>query len=130
MINSSLHQNIIAAEGGWIVTAILDIDNCINAVFDEKGYFFFRKKLDLAIEHFKKNGQNVTLKKVHRFLADEVWRKLGITGIIYDDLPSNRRDKNRIHSEIPDLYYKKRIQVVIFDLRNIYDFSLVLEEQS
>jgi len=75
-------------------------------------------------------GQDVDLQKVHRFLSDNIWKKMGIEGIIYDDLPSNPRHKGRVYSEIPDLYYKKRIQVVIFDLKNIRDFSIFFEEQS
>jgi len=113
-----------------IYSAYLDIANCINAVFDEEGYFFFRKKVEIAILHFLNNGQDVSLKKVHRFLAENVWQKMGVTGIIYDDIPTNPRIKNRVYSEIPDLYYKKRIQIVIFDLGNIFKFSIVLEEQT
>ena len=54
---------------------------------------------------------------------------LGITGIIYDDKPTNPKNKNRVYSEIPDLYYKKRIQVVLFNLKNISNFELYLENQ-
>ncbi|MCC7467224.1 MAG: hypothetical protein IT261_13180 [Saprospiraceae bacterium] len=113
-----------------IYVAHLDISHCINAVFDENGYFFFKEKIEQTISFFKERGIDISLKKVHRFLADEVWRELGVTGIIYDDIPINKRDNTRIHSEIPDLYYNKRIQVVIFDLEHITDFSVLLEEQT
>ena len=113
-----------------IYHAEIDISKSINAVFSEEGYFFFREKIEEAISYFRDKGQSVTLQKVHRFLADNIWHKLGVTGIIYDDKPSNRIDKNRYYSEIPDLYYKKRIQIVIFSLENIRNFELFLEEQS
>ncbi len=113
-----------------IYRASLDVEKCINAVFDEEGYFFFRRKVESTIRYFSENDQEVTLQKVHRFLADNVWRKLGVTGIIYDDLPSNPRNKDRIYSEIPNLYYKKRIQVVLFETKNIHNFSITLQEQS
>ena len=58
---------------------------------------------------------DVTLDKVHRFLADKVWPELEITGIIYDDLPHNVPAKARLYSEIKPLYYKKRIQIVVFN---------------
>ena len=74
-------------------------------------------------------GKVVTLDAIHRYLGDNVWPALGITGIIYDDKPVNPRDKNRVYSEIPDLYYKKRIQVIIFNLKNISNFKLFLENQ-
>ena len=60
-----------------------------------------------------------------------MWPSLNIWGIIYDDKPSNplkKRDRN--YSQIPDLYYKKRIQVVSFKLENIHNFALYLDEQS
>lgn len=114
-----------------IYRALLDVENCINAVFDEEGYFYFREKIESTIQHFLDNGKNVDLQKVHRFLAENVWQRMGITGIIYDDIPSNPRHKSeRIYSKIPDLYYKKRIQVVMFDIKTICNFSIALEEQS
>lgn len=113
-----------------VYQAELDIENCINAVFDEEGYFFLREKIEYALGFLQRSGKEITLQKVHRFLADNFWGSLGVTGIIYDDKPSNPAYKRRIYSEIPDLYYKKRIQVVLFNTRNIHNFELVLEEQS
>ena len=112
-----------------IYKAFLKIDQCINAVFDEEGYFFFRGKIEETIDYFNRNGQQVTLERVNRFLADNIWPTLGVEGIIYDDKPTNPRQSDRIYSEIPDLYYKKRIQVVLFNLANICNFELLLEEQ-
>jgi hypothetical protein len=112
-----------------IYKALLKTDQCINAVFDEEGYFFFRKKIEETIDYFVKNGQPAILERVNRFLADNIWPALGVEGIIYDDKPTNPKQSDRIYSEIPDLYYKKRIQVVLFNLANIYNFELFLEEQ-
>jgi len=95
----------------------------------EEGYFFFREKVEEAIEHFKKNHKPVTLAQVNRFLADNIWPDLGVEGILYDDKPINSWKTDRVYSEIPDLYYKKRIQVVLFKLINICNFELLLEEQ-
>ena len=110
-----------------IYCADLNIDNCINTVFDEKGYDLFIKKIEEAILFFKSKREPFSLETVNRYLVEKVWMKLGIAGIIYDDKPTNPRNKNRIYSEIPDLYYKKRIQAVIFDLKNICNFELYLE---
>lgn len=112
-----------------IYKAALNVDKCINAVFDEEGYFFLRNKIEETINHFKKINQAVTLEQVNRFLADKIWPELGVDGIIYDDKPRNPHKSDRIYSEIPELYYKKRIQVVLFNLSNIYNFELLLEEQ-
>ena len=70
-----------------------------------------------------------TLEMVNTFLARNVWQTYKIECIIYDDKPTNKPKKNLIYSEIPDLYYNKRIQVVVFDLKNISNFELYLKNQ-
>ena len=122
-----------------IYSAHLDTENCINTVFNEEHYFFFRKCLEKAIDFLNSKNKKITLKQVHTFLQDNFWSKLGIKGIIYDDLPSNPWDKpNRKYSVIkykkntnkPFFYYQKRIQIVIFDLKDIYFFEPFLDKQS
>ncbi len=113
-----------------IYKAYLYIENCINAVFDEKGYLFFREKIEETIDHFKKENIIISLEQVNRFLAENIWSDIGVEGIIYDDKPTNPKKPDRIYSKIPDLYYKKRIQVVLFDKKNIRNFEIYLEEQN
>ena len=112
-----------------VYTADLNIENCVNTVFDEEDYLNFVEAIEMAIQHFKSKRKQVTLDMVHCYLAEKVWTTHGIEGIIYDDKPTNPKNKNRIYSEIPDLYYKKRIQVVVFNLKNIRNFELYLENQ-
>lgn len=112
-----------------IYRAYLNTEHCINATFDEEGYFYFRRKIEETLNHFNTNGIEVSLDRVHRFLAENCWQPLGIDGIIFDDIPQNPEKGGRVHSEIPKLYYKKRIQIVIFSLTNIYNFEMLLEEQ-
>jgi hypothetical protein len=113
-----------------IYKARLDTDKCINAVFDEDGYFFLKQSIEDTISHFEKNGLRITLEAVNRFLADNIWKQIGIEGIIYDDKPTNPSYKeNRVYSEIPDLYYKKRIQIVLFNLKNVRNFAVHLESK-
>ncbi len=113
-----------------VYKAVLDDERCINAVFDEQGYFFFRRSIEETIDYFKSNDIEISLEQVHRFLTDNIWRVLGVDGIIYDDKPTNPRKSDRIYSEIPQLYYKKRIQIVLFSLKNIRSFEMFLQKQS
>ena len=114
-----------------VYKAGLKIENCLNTVFNEEHYQFFKEMIEVAIQNCKRknNQKSVSLDEVHAFLSKNVWSKLGVEGIIYDDKPTNPKNKSRVYSEIPDLYYKKRIQVVIFDLKNISNFELYLEDQ-
>ena len=90
-----------------IYSADLDIEKCINTVFNEEDYLNFVELIEDVIFHFKNRQVPVTLEMINRFLADNIWKKHEITGIIYDDKPINPKNKNRIYSKIPDLYYKK-----------------------
>jgi hypothetical protein len=106
-----------------------DKERILDATFSEKGYFLFRDYVEEAITHIRKNsGLSLSLKQVHRYLADEVWPNLNIKGIIYDDLPKN--SPSREYSGIPPLFYKKRIQLVIFDLSLVKSFALHLDMQN
>ena len=112
-----------------IYIADLNIKKCLNTVFNERHYLFFRIMIKEAIRQFNDQGISFTLEAVNRFLVDHVWRPFDIKCIIYDDKPTNKPKKNLIYSEIPDLYYNKRIQVAVFDLNDIRNFKLYLKNQ-
>ena len=101
----------------------------LNTVFSEEHYCFFLKKIEDTISYYQSKRKPVTLGEINRFLADHVWTKLGVEGIIYDDKPTNPKNKKRIYSEIPNLYYKKRIQMVLFDMKDINNFELILKNK-
>lgn len=113
-----------------IYKANIDTSNFIDTVFNEEGYNLFKDSIEKAFIELNKQKITITLERVNRFLADKIWPELKVSGIIYDDKPTNPSNKDRIYSEIPNLYYKKRIQMVSFDLANIHNFALYLDEQS
>ena len=92
-----------------IYIADLNIEKCLNTVFNEEHYLFFIEMIEGAIKYLKSKKKNLSLSEVHCYLSEIIWNKLGIEGIVYDDKPTNPRNKKRIYSEIPDLYYIKRI---------------------
>ncbi len=112
-----------------VYTAYLNTEKCLNAVFNEEHYFFFQSKIDETIEYLKENGLSYKLQAVHRFLKEEIWPDAEVEGIIFDDIPRNSGEF-RIYSQIHPFYYKKRIQVVLFDLKNVVRFALYLEAQT
>lgn len=127
-----------------IYKADLNVENCLNTTFNEEHYFFFQECIECAIQDLKKsqspkNQTRITLKREHEFLSEKYWQRMSISGIIYDDMPYNPPNKqNRKYSVIEHkegnnskfFYYKKRIQIVIFNLKDILNFKLFLEEQS
>ena len=122
-----------------IYKANLNFQNCLNTVFNEEQYFFFKNCLEKTINNFQNNGKIVSLNRVHEFLSDNFWESMGVTGIIYDDMPINPKNKpSRKYSVINHsdnsnnkfFYYKKRIQIVIFNLKNICNFDIYLEKQN
>lgn len=114
-----------------IYMAEIEEDGLLNAVFSEKGYYFYQSKIEETVSYFKENSLNIELSTVNRFLSEKVWKDIGITGIIFDDLPRNPSDnKRRIYSEIRDFYYKKRIQFVLFDINKCHSFVVFLENQT
>ncbi|MCF2496126.1 hypothetical protein [Dyadobacter chenhuakuii] len=111
-----------------VYIAHLDTSTCVNSVFDEEGYFFYKEKIEETINHFQTSGMNVSLEQVNRFLSDNIWPQIGVEGIIFDDKPTNPgRNPNRVYSLIPELYYKKRIQIVMFNTKRIRNFAIHLE---
>lgn len=113
-----------------IYKANINESNLLNATFSEDGYFFFKNTIDKVIESFKNKGLKVTLAAVQRYLVDEFWPQSGVDGIIYDDLPKKIETNGRTYSVIPPLFYKKRIQIVVFNVKKIINFEIEEEAKS
>lgn len=111
-----------------VYTASIDETNILNASFNEKVYFKFVEAIEKTLNFFESKGRKITLLQVNKFLTDEYWYKKGVKGIIFDDLPHNKPDKGRIYSVLDPFYYKKRIQLVAFDLKIIHNFAIFKEE--
>jgi len=105
-----------------IYKANIDENKILNASFNEEEYYFFANQIEKARRYLAtKTKEDINLRNVNKFLADKVWNKLGIKGIIFDDLPKN--SNSRTYSDITPLFYKKRVQIVLFDNENIINFA-------
>jgi hypothetical protein len=113
-----------------IYRGYIESDKLINTVFDEKGYNFFVDKVKKTVVHLQGLSRvKVDIQMVNRYLTDNIWNKLGINGIIFEDIPQNNEQKGRIYSEIPPLHYFKRIQINVLDKKIIHNFGVLLEDQ-
>lgn len=110
--------------------------NLLNTTFNEDHYLLFKEIIEESVKKLQIEDKNITLQRVYEYLSDKYWNELNISGIIYDDLPQNVKGKNRKHSLIKHkedservFYYKKRIQIVVFELKDICNFTLYLNNQ-
>lgn len=114
-----------------IYSAYISKSDLLDTTFNMKDYFSFRKIIEQAVISFDNTNKKLDLEQIHRYLSENVWSKYGIKGIIYDDMPQNPYKGKRKYSLISlgankkYFYYKKRIQVVVFDLSIIEEFKLV-----
>ncbi len=116
----------------------IDISDCVDTAFDYEGYKFYVKEVEKAINYFEKQNKRYDLDRINRFLSEEVWKPLGIKGIIYEDMPTNSYRKNRVYSNIDYMeysrnkifYYIKRVQIALFELSPMNQFEVYLEDQT
>ncbi len=124
-------------DGYQVYTALLDTEKCLNTTFSEDDYKKFCYAVENVIEDLSISGKKPTLQQVHQYLKEKFWQKMGIRGIIYDDLPMNPYDKQlksrtkrysqiyyEENEEIKFFYYQKRIQIVMFFVKDIDEFEV------
>lgn len=114
-----------------IYKANINVKHCIDTVFSEKGYFFYLKSIKEAARHIEK--KELDLEILNEWLSKHVWSKMKITGIIFDDKPTNVKTQNPIvsyyeHDQKKYLPYEKRIQVAIFDLNLVSNFDIFKDD--
>jgi hypothetical protein len=109
--------------GSFVVyVADIDCENILDTVFVEKHYLFWCKVIDkVADDILKKTGRKASIKEVNDILKkNNVWKD--VTGIMYQDIPNNP-DRNKVMT----LLYRKRIQLVAFDLNIVSNFVVHYE---
>lgn len=97
-------------------------DETIDTVFDENDYRKFLEKVEyFALEYEKQFNEKPTLEEFNEFIQDlNIWK--GIVAIRFQDLPAN---SNRTYLKVKRFYYKKRIQIVLYDIDKIRKFEVL-----
>lgn len=95
-------------------------EHIIDTVFNEEDYRGFLKVVELfAVKYQLEFGEKPTLEEFNDFIKDfDLWK--GIKAIRFQDLPTN---SNRDYLKIKNFYYKKRIQIVVYDVKVIRRFE-------
>lgn len=94
-------------------------DEVIDSVFNEEDYRQFVANLERFAMAFKlQYGYKPTLEEFNDFIKDfNIWGD--IKAIRFQDLPINAR---RDYLKITKFYYKKRIQIAVYDIKIITKF--------
>ncbi|MCL4548640.1 MAG: hypothetical protein M1495_08735 [Bacteroidetes bacterium] len=100
----------------------ISFDNVLNTVFNENDYNFFLKTIEMAATYFiKKINERPTIKQINDYFREKgIWKS--IDGILFQDLP-----RNETYVLVQELYYKKRIQLVVYNKDIILSFDFHLE---
>jgi hypothetical protein len=106
-----------------IYAADIDDTNVLNTVFDETHYTIWVDAIERAIKTFVKarDGKRITIKRVNDFLKDKGVLD-GIDGVMFQDISSNPSSQF-----VPNFQFRKRIQLVIYDLKIMSNFVFVRE---
>ncbi|MCH8494498.1 MAG: hypothetical protein LAT57_02545 [Balneolales bacterium] len=105
-----------------IYTADIATDNVLNTVFNEDHYRLWLRLVEKAAKHFlKKTGLKPSIKDINDFFREKAeWDE--VDGILFQDIPLNDT-----YTHVRSFYYRKRIQLVVYNLGIIRGFSLYSE---
>lgn len=107
-----------------VYKAEIDTENVLDTVFNEKHYNFWISSIEKAIKVLgPKSKRKLTLKDLNDYFKDKAkWN--GVSGILFQDIPASETS-----SQILGFYYRKRIQLVVYNTEIINSFALHLEER-
>lgn len=102
---------------GWyeIYKSEIKSKKILNTVFNEKQYYFWKRQIEkIAQDIFNKTGKKATIREMNQFIRKRnLWKD--VDGILYQDI--SKKDEL-----IVDFYYRKRIQLVIYNDQIIVSF--------
>jgi len=112
-----------------IYTSRVDCENVLDTVFNEEHYLFWLKQIEkVAKKIIKKTNQKPSLKEINDFFKEKgQWND--VDGIMFQDLPNNfdfllvKPIKYRRKVGRP-FVYRKRIQLAVYNLDKIINFTL------
>jgi|AntRauTorckE6833_2_1112554.scaffolds.fasta_scaffold06443_3 hypothetical protein len=118
------HNSKRRTEYFQIYVGNIDCENVLDTVFNEEHYRFWLKQVEKAAKHFlRKTGIKPSIKDINDYFQERaIWNE--VDGIMFQDLP-----KNEDFLLVRALYYKKRIQLVVYNLGIVSNFDLLKEDK-
>ena len=101
-----------------IYGSIIDCENVLNTVFNEEHYNFWLVQIEKIAKHwYGKTGDKLSISRLNERLREKsLWNKFD--GILFQDLITDQE-----YLLVVKFYYKKRIQLVVFNKNIIKSFS-------
>jgi hypothetical protein len=101
-----------------VYKATIESENVLDTVFNEDHYNFWVKQIEKAAKHIsKKTGLKASLKEINQYFKDKAkWSEI-TDGVLFQDLPISE------DLVVRDLYYRKRIQMAVYNLEIINNFA-------
>jgi hypothetical protein len=101
-----------------IYQAEIDCDGVLDTVFNEDHYRFWLKQIEKAATFITKmTGIKANLKEINEYFRDKAkWSEV-TNGVMFQDLPVSE------DLLVSDLYYRKRIQLAVYNLEIISNFA-------
>lgn len=96
----------------------IECENVLDTVFNEEQYRFWVRNIEKAAKNFiRKTGFKPSIKEINDYFYDRgIWKHFD--GIMFQDI-----SKNETHYIVKQFQYKKRIQIVLFNLSKMTNFA-------
>ncbi len=105
-----------------IYSAEIDCENILDTVFNEEHYLFWIKNIERAINKFVRGQKNkLTIKYINDFFKDRGLLE-GVDGVMFQDISGNKD-----YWIVDKFQYKKRIQLAVYNLPILSNFTLYFE---
>lgn len=111
---------------GWYEIYLADIDcsNVLDTVFNEEHYRFWLRQVEKVADLILNvTNEKPTIREINAYFKQRgQWDN--VAGILFQDIPGNPA-----YVRVKRFYYKKRIQIVVYQLDILTTFALLKEER-
>ncbi|MDQ5929475.1 MAG: hypothetical protein QG594_1254 [Bacteroidota bacterium] len=107
-----------------IYSADIDCSRVLDTVFNEVSYNFWIRQIEkIALKFIKETNEKPTKKELHNYFKEKgVWDSFD--GILFQDVPKNNDLVN-----VKEFFYRKRIQLVVYNKKIISNFAFESEQK-
>jgi hypothetical protein len=101
-----------------VYKADINCENILDTVFNEEHYRFWNAQIEKAAKLISiKTGIKATIAEINQYFKEKAKWSETIDGIMFQDLPNSE------DLLVRNLYYRKRIQIAVYNLKIIDNFT-------